>query len=429
MQVTVVDAGTLRKQVTISYSVEEFATRRAQVLKQLAGEVKLPGFRPGKSSLPLLEKRYGAAATAHTEERLADEAFGDAVKEKNLQPVGPVATDSVARENGFAVTVSFEVKPTVSLPEAKSFSVTAAAAVVADSELDEQLATLARRAGTMSPLAEGETVIEDDSVTVSGTVSVAGAEVRKLHDFNHLVGGYPFFGKPPAEVVTVFQGAKTGDTVTFTTTLPSSFTPAEHAGKEASITVALQATNRLRAAALDDEFAKRLGAGSFDQLKELLKARLQAGKESEVRSKQVNELTDQLLAKVEVELPPTLLAATVKDAQDAAVKRAEGQGKKGDELEAAKTEAVAEATKGLKRFLILDALATQLAVEVTNDDLSDQIRMAASQTGRKPEEIAKQLRESGRANQVAMEIREAKAIETLLDQVLTQGAGEVAAKG
>ena len=92
----------------------------------------------------------------------------------------------------------------------------------------------------------------------------------------------------------------------------------------------------------------------------------------------------------------------------------------------AKTEATADATKGLKRFLILDALATKLNVEVTNDDLSDQIRMAASQTGRDPEDIAKQLRESGRGNQVAMEIREAKAIETLLDQVL--GGAEAAAK-
>ena len=427
MQVSVVDAGTLRKQVTISYSVEEVQVRRAQVLKQLAGEVKLPGFRPGKSSLVILEKRYGSAATAHTEERIADEAFGQAVKEKGLKPVGPMTTDSVSRDNGFAITVSFEVKPEVVLPEAKSFTVTTAAAAVGDTELTEQLTTLARRAGTMAPLAADETVIEDDSITVSGTVTVAGVEIRKLHDFNHLVGGYPFFGKAPADVVAALAGKKAGDQVTFTATLPQSFTPAEHAGKEATVAVTIQAANRLRAAALDDEFAKRLGAESLAQLTELLKTRIQAGKESEARGKQVNELTEQLLTKVTIELPPLLLAATLKDAQEAAAKQAEAQGKKGDELEAAKAAAAEESTKGLKRFLILDALATKLAVEVTNDDLSDQIRMAASHTGRKPEEIAKQLRESGRANQVAMEIREAKAIETLLDQVLS--SGEVAAKG
>jgi trigger factor len=427
MQVSVVEAGTLRKQVTITFTKDEVQARRGQVLKQLAGEVKLNGFRPGKSSLALLEKRYGNAATAHTEERLADEAFNQAVKEKALKPVGPMKTESVKRDNGFELVISFEVKPEITLLEASAFSVTKEATTVADSELQEQLGTLARRGGTMSPLADGETIQEDDSITVSGTVSVEGVEARKLHDFNHLVGGYPFFGKAPAEVVAALVGKKAGDQVSFTSTLPASFTPAEHAGKEATIAVTIQQAQRLRAATLDDEFAKRLGAESLDKLKELLSARIQAGKESQIRSKQVNELTEQLLAKIDVTLPPEVLAASIKEAQDAAVKRAEGQGQKGDELEAAKTEAAADATKGLKRFLILDALATKLNVEVTNDDMSDQIRMAASQTGRNPEDIAKQLRESGRGNQVVMEIREAKAIETLLDQVL--GGAEAAAAG
>ena len=426
MQVSVVEAGTLRTQVTITFTQAEVQTRRGQVLKQLAGEVKLKGFRPGKSSLALLEKRYGAAATAHTEERLADEAFNQAVKEKSLKPVGPMKTESVKREHGFELVISFEVKPEITLPEASAFSVTKEAITVDDTELQEQLGTLARRGGTMSSLAEGETVQEDDSITVTGAVSVDGVEVRKLHDFTHLVGGYPFFGKAPADVVAVFKGKMAGDQVSFTSTLPASFTPTEHAGKEASIAVTLQQAQRLRAATLDDEFAKRFGVESLEQLKVLLAARIQAGKESKIRSKQVNELTEQLLTKIEVTLPPEVLAASIKEAQEAAIKRVEGQGKKGDELETAKTEATADATKGLKRFLILDALATKLNVEVTNDDLSDQIRMAASQTGRDPEDIAKQLRESGRGNQVAMEIREAKAIETLLDQVL--GGAEAAAK-
>jgi trigger factor len=427
MQVSVVDAGKLRKQLTISYSKDEVQSRRAQVLKQLAGEVKLNGFRPGKGASGILEKRYGAAATAHTEERLGDEAFSQALKEKNLAPIGQVKSESISRDNGFQVVVSFEVKPTIALPEVSSLTVTNATVAIGDSDINEQLTALAKRAGTLSPLAEGETIHEDDSITVSGNVTVDGVEARKLHDFNHLVGGYPFFGKAPAEVVEALKGKKAGDLVTFTATLPKSFTPAEYAEKEATVAVTIQVAQRLRAATLDDEFAKRIGAESLEKLKMLLTVRMQAGKENEARGKQVAELTEQLLSKVSVELPEELLAATVKDAEEAATKRAEGQGKKGDELTAAKTEAVAEATKGLTRFLILDALATKLGVEVTNEDLSDQIQMAAQQTGRRPEEIAKQLRESGRAQQVAMEIREAKAVESLLDLVL--GKTENVAKG
>ncbi len=417
MQVSVADAGKLRKQVTISYTKEEVNRRRAQVLKQLGGEVKLNGFRPGKSSLSILESRYGAAATAHTEERLGDEAFSGALKEHSLSPIGPMKSESINRDNGFAVVVSFEVKPIIALPDAKQFTITKPAVAIGDTEVAEQLNTLARRSGTLSPLAEGETIQEDDSITVSGSVTVGGVEARKLHDFNHLVGGYPFFGKAPADIVTALKGKKAGDQLSFTASLPQSFTPAEHAGKEATIAVTIQIAQRLRAAPLDDEFAKRIGAESLEKLKELLSVRIQAGKEREARGAQITELTTQLLAKTTVELPEQLLAATIAEATEAATKRAESQGKTADEVATAKTEAATEATKGLTRYLILDALATKLGVEVSNEDLSDQIQMAAQQTGRRAEDIAKQLRESGRANQVALEIREAKAVEMLLDQL------------
>jgi trigger factor len=424
MKTSVTDSGLLRKTIIISYTADEVRTRRAQVLRQLASEVRMDGFRPGKTSIAMLEKRYGAGATAATEERLGDEAFNAALKEHNLRPIGPVASDAVNRDNGaLSFTVSVDVKPTVTIPSAKEFVLEDAPVDIPEQEVTEALTGLAKRAGTMSPLADGETVIEDDSITVSGNVSVGGTEVRKLHDFNHLVGGYPFFGKPPAEVVELLQGKKAGDALTFTATLPQSFTPAENAGKEATIAVTIVAANRLRAAPLDDEFAKKMGAESIEALKTMFKARLIGNKEGQKRASQIESLTTQLLEKVQIDLPEKLLAQTIADAEAEAVRRAEAQKQDADK---AKADAAAEATKGLRRFIILDALASSLEVTVDNDDLNDQIRMAAYHTGRKPEEVAKQLKESGRINQVVMEIREAKSLETLLDKVL---AKEAAAAG
>ncbi len=423
MKTSVTDSGLLRKTLTISYTADEVRARRAQVLRQLANEVRLDGFRPGKTSVAVLEKRYGPAATAATEERLGDDAYNAALKEHNLRPIGPITTDSVSRDNGLSFTISVDVKPTVVIPEAKQFAIEDAPVDIPEQELTESLTSLAKRAGSMSPLGEGETVIEDDSITVSGTVSVNGAEVRKLHDFNHLVGGYPFFGKPAAEVVELLQGKKAGDAISFTANLPQSFTPAENAGKEATIAVTIVAANRLRAAPLDDEFAKKMGAESLEALKTMFKARLIGNKEGQKRGQQIEALTAQILEKVQIDLPEKLLAQTVADAETEAVRRAEAQKQ---DAEKAKADAAAEATKGLRRFIILDALASALEVTVDNDDLNDQIRMAAYHTGRKPEEVAAQLKESGRINQVVMEIREAKALETLLDKVL---AKETAAAG
>lgn len=422
MQVTVTDSGTLRKTVTIAYTREEVASRRSVVLKRLAGEVKLPGFRPGKAATAVVEKRFGADATAHTEQQLGDEALSKALKEHNLRPIGGIATDSITRDNGLTVTLSFEVHPAVTLPEAKDLKVESAEVAVTDADLDEQIKGMCRRAGTMGPLQAGETIIEDDSITVSGAVLVGGAEVRKLHDFNHLVGGYPFFGKAPADIVALLKDRGVGAELAFTATLPQSFTPAEFAGKEGEIKVTIQAASRLRAAEANDELAKRLGVDSLDQLKSMMRMRMQMTRENQRRQKQASDLTEQLLAKVQFELPPKLKEASAKETADNAARQAESQGKKAEEVEQARQAAVADSEKGLRRFILLDALAEKLKIEVTQDDLADQIRLAASQTGRSPDEIAKQLRSSGRINQVAHEIREAKAIETLLDQVLPPAA-------
>jgi trigger factor len=422
MQLQVADAGPLRKKLTISYSPAEVQARRAQVLRQLSGEVKLNGFRPGKGSTAVVEKRYGAAATARAKELLADEALNQAVKDNQLKPIGPIENDAAPAEGkddqGFELVLSFEVKPPIQLPEPKSLGIAEEPVELPESEVEKAVESLCKRAGALEPLAAGETIAEDDSISLEGKVMANGAEVRDLKDFHHLVGGYPLFGATPKDVIAAFAGKKAGDTVAIETTLPKTFTPAEHAEKPARLELTVKGAQRLRAAKADDDFAKRMGVESLDKLRELMRARLKGAKEQEVRQKQVKQLVETLVEKVQVEPPPKLLEASLKQSVEAALKRAESEGKTGADLEKAKADAEADVRKGVRRYLILDAIIESRRVAVTREDLEDQIRMAAGQTGRKPEDIAKQLKESGQINQVVQEIREAKAIEIFLDEAL-----------
>jgi len=415
MQATIIDAGTLRKQLTITYTAAEVQARRVDVLKRLAGRVRLDGFRPGKSSQAIVEKRYGQAATEQAREDLADEGFRSALAEHKIKPVGPVANDGITSDNGLVVKCSFDVRPEIVLPEPTALGIDTTAVAVSDQELEEVLGTISRQSGQLAPLAADQTVVENDSVTLIGAVTVAGAEVRKLHDFHHLVGGYPLLGKAPAEVVTAFAGKKVGDTVEVTTTLPASFVPAESAGKEAVVTATIQAVQRQSAVPVDDELAKRLGYADLATMKDGIKARLAERKENDLHMKQLDQITEALLAKVQVTVPPKLLADTITANLEGRVKQAETEGKPAEEIEKFKAEIPAQVEKSLRRFLILDAISDKHQIGVTQEDLAGQIQMAASRTGRKPEEIAKQLQSSGQMPQVVGEIREAKALELFLD--------------
>lgn len=418
MQATVSDTGTLRKQLSITFTQAELDSRREAVLKKLSGQVKMDGFRPGKSGKAVLEKRFGSAAAQQAREELADEGFKQALEQHKLRPVGPVASEPVKPEEGLKLVVSFDVKPAVTLPDLKGLGIADTKVEVADKDLDEALAGLCRRAGTLGELAEGETLLEDDSITLSGSVTVAGAEVRKIHDFHHLVGGYPLFGKPAPEVIAAFAGKKVGDQVRFTSTLPASFTPADAAGKEAEVAVTVQGAQRQRPAAADDALAKRLGVESVEVLKAKLKEQLVQSKEMEIHQKQITDLADALLAKVSIEIPPKLLEASLAQNLAARTQQATAEGKKPEEIAKLNDEVKATVEKGLKRFLVLDAAAEQFQVQVTREDIEGQIQMAAMRSGRKPQDIADQLTKSGQVNQVVQEIREAKTLEVLLDKAL-----------
>jgi trigger factor len=241
-----------------------------------------------------------------------------------------------------------------------------------------------------------------------------------------LVGGYSLLGTKPEDVITLFAGKKVGDTLEFTTTLPKTFSPKEAADKEARISVTIQTGSRQRAANADDALATRVGLENLEALKNRLKEQLKNQKEMELHQKQISEITEALLSNVTVELPPRLLENALKANLEPRLKQAKDENKSAEEIAKLTEDTKAEVEKNLKRHLIIDAVAEQHQVHVTREDLESQIQMAAMRSNRKPQDIADQLQKSGQINQVVSEIREAKALEVLLDKVLGRFAGNPA---
>jgi len=427
MQVEIADHGTLAKRVSISYTPDEVKSRREQVLRKLGTQVKMPGFRPGKSTVSVIEKRFGAEATARAEDELANEGLNQAVQQHALKPIGPVQAIDSKREQGLRLTFGFEIRPTVTLPDPKSLTLTRDEVQVSDQQVDDAIATLSRRGGQLTALTEGETAQADDSITLTGKVTVAGAVARELHDFHHLVGAYPLLGKKPDEVLELLKGKAVGATIEFTTALPPSFTPAEFAGKEAQVAVTLASANRTRPTPIDDELAKKMGLPDLGALKTALRMNIGRNLENQQHQRQLDELTVDLLAKTPVDLPPKLLENLIADRVKAALAQLEGdQANDADAKAKAEADARKGAAESLKRHIILSTISEQHKVTVTREDLEQQIRMAAQRSGQTPEAISKRLMDSGQINSVVEEIREAKTLEVFLDLALGR---EVAKQG
>ncbi|TVR12042.1 MAG: trigger factor [Planctomycetota bacterium] len=407
MNITVSDIGTLRKQLTITIPADTLAERRNKLLERYAGSVQLKGFRPGKKPpRALLEKRLGPAVDDEASQNLIEEGFRQGIQENNLKPIGGITTDSSDRNNGITHVVSFEVRPDITLPAPGDIPVTIEDIQASDEDVESELADFAKRAGDYQDITGEEPLAEGDIATLSGSVSVDGSTVRDLHDLQHMLGSYPLLGLEPAEVLKTLGEKKVGDEASFTTTLPESFTPEEHVGKEASVAVTIQSARRLTPAPIDEDLAKRLGLESIDELRTRLRDMIQHRKQEELHNKQSDEVMDYLIANCQFDCPELLRESIIKQQRE----------QKGDD--ATDEDINAEVDKDLRKHLLIEQIADDLQVEVTRQDVDQQIAMAAYQSGRKPEEVAKQLQESGRIQQVAAEIRSSKALGVFVESVV-----------
>ncbi|MHC5067053.1 MAG: trigger factor family protein, partial [Planctomycetota bacterium] len=194
MQVSVADAGTLRKQVTVTYDAGEVASRESQLLQRYANQMNVKGFRNGKVPANLVKKRYGAAVRGEIQEALANEGLNQAITDNELKPIGPVEPEENELGNdGLKLVASFDVCPAIELPAAESLEVPIEETSASADEINEELDALSRRSGDHQDLADGDTVAKDDAITLAGAITAGDETVREIHDLNHLVGAYPLF--------------------------------------------------------------------------------------------------------------------------------------------------------------------------------------------------------------------------------------------
>ncbi len=421
MQTSVDDCGTLRKQVTISYDAQEVAARADELLGRYGTQATIKGFRPGKAPRAVLKARYGKAAEGEARSALIDEGFKQLIKDQALEPFGQVEEQDIDTKDGVRAVLAFDIRPTVNLPEIDSLTITTNDTSASPEEVEEEITQLCRRMGTYVDLDDQTTLVSDDVIVITGTITSNGETVRSIEDLRHIVGAYPLFGTGVDEVVAMVADKKVGDVLEFTTTLPENFQPEQWGGKEVQVSVTIQQGQRLEPATLDDDLATRIGAESVDNLRERITMALAARKENALVEQQNTEIIDQLIERCPFELPPHSFDKIIEQGLAAAMERhQDADPERRQELEQEERERIVkDTTQALRRHLILDAVANQYDVHTTRQDLEQQISMAAYQSGRKPAEIAQELQESGRLNEVAHDIREHKALE-LIRRKLTE---------
>lgn len=414
MKSTVEKLSPTRVRINVEVPFGELKPDFDRAYKELAKQVRIPGFRPGKAPAKLLEARVGKEAIL---DQVVNEAlpsrYGQAVTEVDVRPLGQPAIDVTKKVYGedLVFTAEVDVRPEFTLPDLSALKITVDPIDVSDEDVDAELQNLRARFGTLKgverPAATGDFVSIDLSAIIDGEDVPEAATTGMSHEVG---SGRLIDGLDEAII-----GLSAGESKVFTTELVAG----SHAGKEAEVTVTVGSVKERELPEPDDEFAQL--ASEFDTIDEL-KADLSERVSRVKRVQQAEQIRtaaiDALLEGVEMPLPEAVVQAQVDNTIHNALhgldhdeaKLAQALEKQGTTREKFDADARTEAEKAIKTQLLLDALGDDLDIQVGQDDLTERLVTTSRQYGIQPQELLGYLQQQNQLPAMFADVRRGKTI-------------------
>jgi trigger factor len=371
------DISATRKRLTIEIPVEVIEAEIQKKLLEAQVKTRMPGFRPGKAPMNIIEKKYGKDIESEVVEKLLPESYVAAVKEAGIKTMSrPKMEQEVdfKRNEPIILNLTVDVRPVIENFVYENISVTDVPVEVKDDEIEVIMKGIAAEKGTYE-------VVEDaaasgDLVTVDFKTD-AGIEKK---DVVIKVGTGPF----PKEFFDSFLGRKKGADFSAEVAFPSD-SPSEFAGKTVKFDLSLKEVKRQNIPPLDDELAKDMGVESLDALRTQVRADVTAMRKNEGDRKKQVEIVEKLLDTYSFEAPEGLMKSELARL----VSETKAMGTKTGTDEEIEKEFQSEAEKNARIACILDIVGEKEGVTVSEDELKQEIYGFAMRYNVSPENIIK----------------------------------------
>ncbi|MCD0482745.1 trigger factor [Streptacidiphilus sp. ASG 303] len=413
-----------RVRLTVEVPFEELKPSLDAAYKKINQQVTVPGFRKGKIPARVIDQRFGRAAVL--EEAVNDALprfYTQAVDEGKIEVLGqPEITDIAGVENlgdggDLKFTAEVDIRPEITLPEFGEIEVTVDPVEVTDEDVEKSLEQLRERFSSVKAVeraaAAGDVVVVDLEAKVDGEVPEDGTATAVSYEIG---SGRLLDGIDDAVI-----GVEAGGTATFTTELKGG----TQAGKEAEVTVTVTAVQEKELPELDDEFAQL--ASEFDTLEELRedsRKRLARMKEFDQATQAQERVLDALLEKVEMPFPEKLLADEIETRKHNLEHHQLAQmgldldtwlKTQDKSLEDFEKETEEQAKKGIKTQFVLDQIASNEELSVSQEELTEHLVRRAAGSGLTPDQFAQQVVQGGQVPLLVGEVVRGKALALVVE--------------
>jgi trigger factor len=413
LNLEIVDVSSCKKNLIAEVPVEQIEEEIGQLARKYTQEIKVPGFRPGKVPLGIIRQRYASELRGEVTQEIISRTWKQAIAERGLEPIAEPKVEKVEAEPGSPLkfVVSFEVLPKIEVTDYKGVTITIPAPVIQDSDVEGALENLRQEHAQYSPVENGE-VLDAHYVTIAldGEFEGGGKPIHE-EDATLIVGAQ----RTNRTFTENLLGARVDDTRSFDVTYPAEYRQKRLAGKRVHYHVKVKEIKEKQLAELTDEFAGEIGAANLEELRARIRDELVTKARQTAEEKARESALDQIVQRLTFDVPESMVKEELEEHARGIAANLVQQG-----IDVSKTsidwkkvfdEQRPFAEQSVRRRMVLDAVARQESLEITDAELDGEFQQMAQRGGKSAAVLRAQFEKDQRLQGFRMFLLQNKALD------------------
>ena len=297
----------LKRELKVSVPSSMVEAKKMKRFEEIAKTAKMPGFRPGKAPINIIQSQYGNQVNQETLSDVLESSYAEAITEKDLKPAGPpeVNIDQFVDGSDFQYTATIEVFPEFKLKGLDKIKLERPSATVKQSDINEMVENLQKQRGEWKSVDRNATDSDQLLIDFKGTLDGEVFEGGSSEDFVMQLGG----GQMLPEFEEALKDVKASDEKDFEVTFPEGYHQPDLSGKTANFNVKVKEVRELALAEVTEDFVKGFGidSGKYDDLIKEISDSMEKEKDSKIKEQVRIGLMNHLREKNQIQIPEVMI--------------------------------------------------------------------------------------------------------------------------
>jgi trigger factor len=421
-EVVLTEAGPCRKHIKVTIERGDIDKLLETKYSELVTDAAVPGFRPGKAPRKMIERRFQKEVSNQVKAELLLASLEQLAEEHDVAPLSAPNIDpaniDIPDKGPMVYEFEVEVRPEFDLPNYKGLKLKRPVQTFTDEDVDKEMSRILARYGQLVPkegAAEfGDYVIADMTTRFHNAV-IGAAKETTLRVDDQLAFKDGVATKFGQQVI----GAKAGDTRVVDIAMSDSVALEQLRGQTVQATLEIKDVKQMRLPDLTHEFLHHFGVHSEEQFREMIRVLLERRLEYQQRQSAREQVLAQIAGAAQWELPRDLLmrqarkslARRVMEMQEAGMSEEEIRGRR----RLLEQDVLQNTATALKEHFVLQKIAEDEKIDVTDEEINDEIERIADQNRESPRRVRARLEREDLIDTLAAQLIERKTLDLILE--------------